>query len=390
MAVFKSKTIAAALASVALIAASAANAAEVNLPKNLSWTAYGTTSSGYAQSVGIGQMLSKNYGASLRIIPGKNDVSRMVPLRSGQTKLCACGFAALFSQEGSLMFGTKKWGPMRIYNLFNNLGTNGQQLVVAGDAGIKTAADLKGKRITWVKGAPALNLNASASLAFAGLTWDDVVKVEVPGFGQGVEAIINGQADAGHGSTVTSAYNKLAASPRGLYWITFPHDNKEGWARAKKAAPVWNETMISDAVGIENNEQGKVPYEGNNYPYPLFVAMHDTPDDLAYGLTKAVMENYEQIKDSGPGMVGYQLDRQPLKYVFPFHPAAIKYYKEKGVWTEEHDQHNAMLLKRQDVLAEAWEKMDKSLDDDAYDAAWQKLRADSLEAAGLEVSFRTW
>ena len=30
-----------------------------DLPKNIAWTAYGTTSSGYAQSVGIGQMLKK-------------------------------------------------------------------------------------------------------------------------------------------------------------------------------------------------------------------------------------------------------------------------------------------------------------------------------------------
>ena len=57
-----------------------------DLPKNIAWTAYGTTSSGYAQSVGIGQMLKKNYGTDLRIIPGKNDVSRMVPLKAGQAE----------------------------------------------------------------------------------------------------------------------------------------------------------------------------------------------------------------------------------------------------------------------------------------------------------------
>ncbi len=128
----------------------AASAEDVKLPNQLSWTAYGTKSSGYAQGVGIGQMLKKNYGTALRIIPGKNDVSRMVPLRSGQSEICACGAAAVFAQEGALMFGSKKWGPMPLLNLFNNLGSNGQQLVVACDSGIKTAADLKGKRVTFV------------------------------------------------------------------------------------------------------------------------------------------------------------------------------------------------------------------------------------------------
>ena len=106
--------------------------AEVKLPKQISWTAYGTTSSGYAQSVGIGQMLKAKYDVGLRIIPGKNDVSRMAPLRTGQSNLCACGIAAYFAQEGVYMFSGKKWGPQRVYNLFNNIGRNGQQAVVAG------------------------------------------------------------------------------------------------------------------------------------------------------------------------------------------------------------------------------------------------------------------
>jgi len=367
-----------------------AHAEDVNLPKNISWTAYGTTSSGYAQSVGIGQMLTENYGTSLRIIPGKNDVSRMVPLREGKSDICACGAAALFAQEGTMMFGTKKWGPMRIYNLFNNLGANGQSLVTTMDSGVKTPADLKGKRVTWVKGAPALNLNATAMLAFGGLTWDDVEKVTVPGWKQSAEAVINGQADATWGSTMSSAYNKLAASPRGIFWMELPHDDAAAWERAKAVAPLWTPTMIEAAVNGEQNTSGKLPYQGNNYPYPMFVANASLDDNTAYGLTKATLDNYEQIKDSGPSMLGYQVDRQPLMFVFPYHPASIKYFKEKGVWTEEHEAHNAKLMERQDILAATWEKMDMDLDDDAFSQAWQAARAEALDAAGMNVPYRTW
>ena len=67
-------------------------------------------------------MLKKNYGTDLRIIPGKNDVSRMVPLKAGQAEICACGIASLFAQEGVFMFADKKWGPMKVYNMFNNIG----------------------------------------------------------------------------------------------------------------------------------------------------------------------------------------------------------------------------------------------------------------------------
>ena len=50
-------------------------------------------------------------------------------------------------------------------------------VVAAKDSGIKTAADLKGKRVAWVIGAPSLNQNIAAILAFANLTWDDVKRV---------------------------------------------------------------------------------------------------------------------------------------------------------------------------------------------------------------------
>ena len=358
------------------------------MPKSLSWTAYGTTSSGYAQSVGLGQMLQKKYGTDLRIIPGKNDVSRMAPLKAGQAEICACGIAAYFGQEGVFMFADKDWGPLRVFNLFNNIGRNGQSIVVAADAGVKVPADLKGKRVTWVKGAPALNTNASAFLAFAGLTWNDVVKVEVPGWKQSADAVINGQADATWGSTVSSAYNQLAASPRKLFWPTLPHSDKAAWERAWKVAPHWQQTMVSNAIDAKNNTSGNVPFEGNNYPYPIFVAMPNVTDDLAYNLTKAVMENYDDFKEAGPGMDGYQLKNQDLDWIFPYHKGAIKYFKEKGVWTAEHDKHNAQMLKRQDVLEAAWKEMkSKKVDDDKFEQEWMKIRAAHLEKAGMPIPF---
>ncbi len=373
----------------AIGAAATATAADVKLPKSLSWTAYGTTSSGYAQSIGLGNMLKKNYGTEVRVIPGKNDVSRMIPLRVKQAEICACGAAAYFGQEGVLMFAKKDWGPLPLYNLFNNIGKNGQGLVFAGDAGIKTLADLKGKRVTWVKGADALNLNVAASLAFVGLTWDDVVKIEVPGWGQSMQAILDGQADSAHGSTISSIYAQIVASPRGIFHPTYPHADKEAWARAKGVMPFWSPMIVSKSVGGENNVTGKMPYEGSGYPYPIFVSLPDLAGDTAYGLTKAVMDNYEDYKEAGPGMDGYQLANQNLSWVFPYHPGSIAYFKEAGKWTAEDQANNDGLMKRQDILSNAWkELMAMNVDEAALEVEWLKLRAAKLDAAGLNVPFR--
>lgn len=370
----------------ALVAMSAAaHGADVKLPGQISWTAYESGSSGYTQSVAIGNMLKKRHNTEVRIIPGKNDVSRMTPLKVGQSKICGCGIAAYYAQEGVLMFAEKAWGPQPIYNLFNNNGRNGQTLAASGTSGIKTATDLKGKRLTWVKGAPALNRNTEAFLAFGGLTWNDVKKVEVPGWGQSIDAVINGQADAAWGSTVSSKFAQLVSSPEGLYFPPLPHADKAGWERAQKVTPWWIPSKVEVAVP---GYKGPLPYEGANVPYPIFVATRDAPDDLAYGLTKAVMENYADFKDGGPGMDGYQLKAQIFKFKFPFHPGSVRYFREKGVWTAEHDANNAALVKRQEILATAWKTYIAQPEaGGAFASGWTKARAAALTKAGMEVVF---
>lgn len=60
------------------------SAENVELPSTLAMTAYGTGSAGYTQMVSIGNLLQNEYGTSVRILPGENDVSRMTPLRMGR------------------------------------------------------------------------------------------------------------------------------------------------------------------------------------------------------------------------------------------------------------------------------------------------------------------
>ena len=205
------------LAAAAIAVASPVLAAShLSLPGQLAWTAYGTGSAGYNQSVAIGAALQEATGTNLRVLPGKNDVARTEPLRQGKVDFSATGVGGSFmAQEGVFVFGKENWGPQRVRVLAaNNGGTVGLAVGVAGDIGVKEYADLKGKRVAWIKGAPALNVNVTAYLAYAGLTWDDVEKVEFGGFGDSWKGLVNGQVDAAFASMISRASPPGAAVSR--------------------------------------------------------------------------------------------------------------------------------------------------------------------------------
>ena len=89
------------------ISAGAAFANEGKLPDTVVWTTYGTGATANAQSVAIGAIMKQKEGVNLRILPGKNDASRLLPLVSGKAHFSATGSDNVYSQEGVFTFGER-------------------------------------------------------------------------------------------------------------------------------------------------------------------------------------------------------------------------------------------------------------------------------------------
>lgn len=373
------------LAAAAIAVASPALAAShLSLPGQLAWTAYGTGSAGYNQSVAIGAALQEATGTNLRVLPGKNDVARTEPLRQGKVDFSATGVGGSFmAQEGVFVFGKENWGPQRVRVLAaNNGGTVGLAVGVAGDIGVKEYADLKGKRVAWIKGAPALNVNVTAYLAYAGLTWDDVEKVEFGGFGDSWKGLVNGQVDAAFASTNSGRAYEAEAGPRGLLWPPIDPNNAEGLARMREIAPFF--ATMTAKVGATIDGTDGAPTAG--YAYPVLVAMDTQDADLVYNMTKAMIELYDGFKDGAPGINGWALDKQDFEWVAPYHEGAVRYYKEIGAWSDAAQAHNDNLVARQDALGAAWEELKAEAPAD-WDAAWAEKRKAALAAGGFAVVF---
>jgi len=371
---------------VALAFPFAAAAQDVKLPQTLTMTAYDTGSSGFNIVVAVGKAMKDKHGTDVRVLPAGNDVARLAPLKGGRAQASAMGIGVYFAQEGVFEFAVKEWGPQALRLILASSDCNAISLGVAKDTGVKQIKDLKGKRVGFVVGSPALNQNALAVLAFGNLARGDVKIVEFSSYGAMWKGIINNEVDAAIASTISGQSKEAEASPRGLVYPPTPAADKAGWARMHKFGPYYSPHKATCGAGISKDSPVELP----NYPYPIFTAYASQAADVVYGITKSMIVNYAAYKDGAPGAAGLELSRQNLSWVLPYHDGAVRAFKEAGAWKPEHEAHQQKALKRQQTLADAWKAFqarNPPNEPEALRKAWTIVRSDTLKKAGFDPIF---
>ena len=374
------------LAGLSVALAAPASAEDVKLPPTMAVTAYDTGTAGFNIAVGVGKMMKDKYGTDVRVLPAGNDVARLAPLRAKRAVSSAMGSGTYFAQEGVFEFGAKEWGPQPIQLMLSTIDCNGLSVGIARDTGVKEVKDFKGKRLGFVVGSPALNQNALAVIAFAGLTKNDVKIVEFSSYGAMWKGIINNEADVALSSTISGQSKEADTSPRGIIWPPMPADDKAGWARVHKKAPYFVPVKATCGSG---GLTPQTPVTMAGYAYPIFMTYADRPADTISAVTKAMIDTFNGYKDGAPGAEGMALALQNFQWVIPYHDGAIRVFKEKGVWTDATQKHNDGLIKRQQVMADAWKAYSTSApsDDKAFVEGWMKARAAALQKAGMDPVF---
>ena len=196
------------------------------------------------------------------------------------------------------------------------------QIVAGADTGIRTLADLKGKRIA--VGAPksGTELNARAIFKGAGLTYKDFAKVEYLPFGESVELMKNRQLDA----TLISAGLGVAAV-RDL-------------ATAVKIVIVPVPAEVVAKIGDPAYNSATIPaksYEGQTDPVTTvaiqnFLVTHQgVPADVVYAMTKSMFENLDAMVAAHAAAKAINKEIGPKAMPLPLHPGAEKYYREAGL-----------------------------------------------------------
>ena len=354
----------------------AATAVAQDLPGTMAWTAYDVGSAGYAEASAMADAFGKKYGTKVRIQPSGSSIGRLQPVLQKRADVGFLATETFFATEGTEDFSAKRWGPQDLRVLAGRPASFG--MPTAKDANINSFEDLKGKRLALVAGNPSVNVKCEAYLGFGGLTLDDVEVVMFPTYGAAMSSIAAGQSDATCTTTTPSQMYELAESPRGISWLNTPADDKEGWARMQAIAPFFGPNTEIIGAGLSADK----PAEIMAYRYPLLVVRADMTEDEAYNLMKGFDETYDIYKDATSVMPRWKMDESAVPPAdAPFHAGAVKYLKEKGIWTDEHEAWNKARLERLQALRAAWDetmKEGKDLSDEKYAELWQKNREAAL------------
>jgi TRAP transporter TAXI family solute receptor len=230
--------------------------------------------------------------------------------------------SALEAYQGKLKGLKEKVAVRSIAAIYSNY----MHIVALDGTGIKSVPDLKGKRVSTGSPGSGTEIKGLRVLEAYGLSPKDLRSQDRLGAGESAGALKDRKIDAfiWDGGLPTAAVLDLGATP-GIKIRLIPH----GDAVAKMVA------KYGPLYFVRNIPKGT--YGGMDADVPVaaatnLLAVHERMDEgLAYQITKLLHEHTAELVAVHPAAKEITLKSTVMGSPIPFHPGALRFYKEKGV-----------------------------------------------------------
>ena len=196
-------------------------------------------------------------------------------------------------------------------------------LVTRKDTGIKTVADIKGKRINIGNPGSGQRFNAEEVLAIYGIDQEKDIRAEGLQQHEASRALVDRKVDAFF-YTVGNPSAAIEEPAQSADIVMIPLDHP-GIKKLADEKPYYVFTNIPAGT-----------YRGVDYDVPTYavtatvITHENVPDEVVYDMVKTVFERLNDLKGSHAAFRNLDPKLMLQGLSAPFHPGAIKYYKEKG------------------------------------------------------------
>lgn len=291
--------------------------------ENISIATGGTGGVYYPVGGGLASLLSKK-------VPGMEATAEVTGGSVDNLKLLSndatyIGFsmadAALDAYKGENKFKGREEPVRTLAALYPNR----LHLVTVEGRDIETIADLKGRRISSGSPGSATEVMALRMLEAAGLS-DDVTRERLS-VAESVNALKDNKIDAFFwvGGLPTAAVTDLANTPGTKIKmidnadLVEPMNQKYGKLYVKDVIP----KSVYNGMDKDNHQASVMN---------ILVANASMSDETAYNIVKTLFESRDELIAVHKATAEFQRDKQaPDASPIPYHPGAVKYYKENGI-----------------------------------------------------------
>ncbi len=306
-----------ALAAGALVALAAPAAAQTQL----SIATGGTGGVYYPMGGGLAEVINNNvdgYAATAEVTGAS--VENMGLVATGDADLAlALGDTVQQAYTGTGRFEGQQLEMIRgLASMYANM----VQIVTLEGSGITSLEDLVGKRVSVGAPGSGTEVNAQEILNANGITYDDIDEQRL-NFNETADALANGDIDAGFwsvGAPTSSILNLATTNDIVIIELT---DAQIEAAQAE--VPIFARTTLAGDTyeGVPETTVIGVPN--------VLAVSSEMPEDLAYGITRAMFENIADLQAVHPAANQTTVEFTIAATPVPLHPGAIRYYEEIGV-----------------------------------------------------------
>ena len=216
------------------------------------------------------------------------------------------------------------------------------------DTGIRTLADLKGK-VVYVaqKANPMFWEMAKMQLASVGLTLDDLkAKLTFGKIADAARDMIEGRVAAMMCPVVPSSVMEINEAKGECVFVQLTKE------QAKYVIEHSDGYFIQDIAANDPRFRNKSPVQNAVCFQNAMFTPATTHPDIVYGVAKAIFEHTDEFADAHPQAKYWSLKHRPVANAVPYHDGSIRYFKEKGLWTQDNQAYQDRMLKKQKEILE--------------------------------------
>ena len=317
-----------AAAAIAAVSIAACSGGSTSTPKRLSIATGGTGGVFYPYGGGIAKVISENLPgveATAEVTAASVDNLKFIKQGTSDIAFTMADTAqdALTGKEGFEGVGAV---PVRTLAV---LYSSYVHLVALEGSGITRVSDLKGRTVSTGAAGSGTTVLANRILQAAGLDPQHDIRAQSLGVAQSVDAMKDGKIDAffWNAGLPTASILDLVNTP-GIH---------ARFISTEEVLPKLNDIYGSGLYYIAMIPKGT--YKTNpDVPViavaNLLVVSNSMPEALAHDITKLLFDKQSDLEAIHPQARELSLQTAVKASAIPYHPGAIRYYKERQAWKE--------------------------------------------------------